>query len=181
MVAKSKKKIHFPKTRLAELAARAGGMTRDDAVDAALSSLESMRPSADAEIRASIAALEGIVFSRSAGDLLDAEKLSAVLKYADQVVTLAGTFCYPALDTAAKSLCDVADGLLRSETYRREPIAVHVQTMHLLAPGVMSLSQEHTETMLGELAKVANHFNFGSLSQMPGRDDFIAAAAAKAS
>ncbi|HWD27205.1 MAG TPA: hypothetical protein VG387_08570 [Rhizomicrobium sp.] len=181
MVAQAKKKIHFPKTRLAELAARAGGLTRDDAVDAALSSIEHMRSDADAEIRASIAAMEDIVFSRRAGEMLDADQMKSVLKHADQIVTLAGTFCYPALDVAAKSLCDVADGLLRSEIYRREPVAVHVQTMHLLAPGVMSLSQEHAETMLGELAKVANHFNFGTLSAMPGRDDFIAAATAKAS
>jgi hypothetical protein len=180
MVGKAKKKVHFPKTRLAELAARAGGLTRDDAVDAALSSLESMRPGADAEIRASIAAMEDIVFSRGAGEL-DAEKMKAVLRHADQVVTLAGTFCYAALDTAAKSLCDVADGLLRTSTFRREPVAVHVQTMHLLAPGGMQLSAEHTETMLGELAKVADHFSFGSLSQISSRDDFIAAAAAKVS
>jgi hypothetical protein len=46
----------------------------------------------------------------------------------------------------------------------RQPIAVHVQTMHLLAPGNMKLAAEHAERMLGELAKVNAHFNVESLA-----------------
>lgn len=179
MAGKAKKKVFFPKTRLAELAARAGGVTRDDAIDGALTSLESMRDRADAEIRSAIAAMEGIVLARSAGDTLDDEQMNGVLRHADQVVTLAGTFCYTALDAAARSLCDVADGLLRAGLRDRKPVAVHVQTMHLLAPGVMTLSSEHTETLLGELAKVAEHFNFGSLGAAQGTEGDAFAAAAK--
>ncbi len=66
--------------------------------------------------------------------------MTAILKHADQVVTLSGMFGYSALDTAARSLCDVADGMLRAGVWDRAPIAVHVQTMHLLVPGGMSLS-----------------------------------------
>ncbi len=178
MAGKAKKKIFFPKTRLSELAARAGGMLRDDAVDGAMASLESMREQADAEIRHAIAAMEGIVFARGAGETLDGGQMSAVLRHADQVVTLAGTFCYGALDTAARSLCDVTDGLLRAGIHDRKPVAVHVQTMHLLAPGNMSLSAEHAEMMLGELAKVADHFNFGSLGASAPADAADAMAAA---
>ncbi|HXC56457.1 MAG TPA: hypothetical protein VNU97_14260 [Rhizomicrobium sp.] len=178
MAGKAKKKVFFPKTRLAELAARAGGVTRDDAIDGAMTSLEGMRELADAEIRSSIAAMEGIVFTRNADDTLDDGQMNAILRHADQVVTLAGTFCYGALDTAARSLCDVADGLLRAGMHDRKPVAVHVQTMHLLAPGGMTLSPEHAELMLGELAKVTNHFNFGSLAATLTHDaDEIVAAA----
>ncbi|MEI9989665.1 MAG: hypothetical protein WDM86_06470 [Rhizomicrobium sp.] len=174
-MAKAKKKVFFPTIRLAELAARPGGLLRDDAVDAAARSLESMRAEADGAIRAAIAAMEEIAFDAGRG--LDAERISAVLKHADQVVTLAGMFGYAALDTAARSLCDLADGLLRAGLHDRAPIAVHVQTMHLLAPGTMALSAGHTTQMLAELAKVTDHFKFGSLAEAAGQDEFVAAAA----
>src|SRR3569832_334119 len=170
MAGKAKKKIYFPKTRLAELAARAGGILRDDALDGASKSLEGMREQADTQIRSAIKAMEDIVFSRAAGEALDDEQMLAILRHADQIVTLAGTFCYGTLDTAAKSLCDVTDGLIRAGLHNRQPVAVHVQTMHLLAPGVMKLSAEHAEKMLGELAKVNAHFNFASLGDTQVND-----------
>ena len=172
---KAKKKVFFPKIRLAELAARPGGMLRDEAVDAAAGSIESMRAEAEDKIRDAIAALETIAFARGAS--LDTADMTAILQYADQVVTLTGMFGHGALDKAARSLCDLTDGLLRAGQYDRAPIAVHVQTMHLLAPGTRVLTPEHAEQMLGELAKVAAHFNFGSLSEAAGQDDFITAAA----
>lgn len=175
----AKKKVHFPKTRLAELAARSGGQTRDDAIDGAMKTLDSMRGESDAEIGKAIAAMEQIVFARNASGMLDDAQMLAVQCHADQVVTLAGTFGYAALDAAARSLCDIADGFLRSGLHDLKPIAVHVQTMHLLAPGAMALSAEHSELVLGELAKVTGHFNFGSLGATPVDDgaEIIAAAA----
>jgi hypothetical protein len=163
MAGKAKKKIHFPKTRLAELTARAGGILRDDALDGAAKSLEGMREQADVQIRTAIKSMEDIVFSRAAGEALDDQQMLAILRHADQIVTLAGTFCYNTLDMAAKSLCDVTDGLIRAGMHNRQPVAVHVQTMHLLAPGTMKLSAEHAEKMLSELARVNAHFNFESL------------------
>ena len=178
MATKAKKKIHFAKTRLSELAARSGGLTRDDAVEGALKSLESMRDASDAEIRKSIAAMADIVFAL--GIAFDEDRLLAVQCLADQIVTLAGTFGYAALDSAARSLCDIADGLLRTGRHDRQPIAVHVQTLRLMAPGVMALSEEHCERLLGELARVAEHFAFGSLDIPPVHDDVeLIAAAAK--
>ena len=111
MAGKAKKKIFFPKTRLSELAARAGGMLRDDALDGAMKSLEAMRAQADIEIRKSISAMEAIVFARDAGDTLDEGQMRDILRQADQIVTLAGTFCYPTLDNAARSLCGLANEL----------------------------------------------------------------------
>ncbi|MEI9888242.1 MAG: hypothetical protein WDN08_17445 [Rhizomicrobium sp.] len=178
MATRAKKKVHFPKTRLAELAARAGGLTRDDAVDGAMKSLESMTALANAEICKSIAAMEKIVFG--SGATLDAAAMLAIQAYADQVVTLAGTFGHTTLDAAARSLCDMTDGLQRAGMHDRQPIAVHVQALHLMAPGAMSLSPEHCEKLLGELAKVAGHFSFGSLAAESSLDDVeIIAAAAK--
>lgn len=174
-MAKAKKKVYFPKIRLAELAARPGGMTRDDAVSAAVQSMDSMRGEADGALRAAMVELEKIAF---AAGPLGPDRMTAILKHADQVVTLSGMFGYSALDTAARSLCDVADGMLRAGVWDRAPIAVHVQTMHLLVPGGMSLSPDHAAQLLGELAKVAAHFNFGSLADAARPDEFVTTTAA---
>jgi hypothetical protein len=179
MAGKSKKKVFVPKMRLAELVARAGGVHRDIALEGAAESIEGMREQADTEIRKAITAIEGIVFAKNASDTLTDDEMLGVLRHGDHVVTLAGTFAYTALDAAARSMCDVADGLLRAGMNTRQPVAVHVQTMHLLAPGNMKLSAEHAEKMLSELAKVTAFFNFRSLSTTPvdEGDDLIALAA----
>lgn len=181
MTAKAKKKIFVPKTRLAELVGRSGGIHRDIAVESAGESIQGMREQADAEIRKAIAAIEAIVFARDASDKLTNDEMLGVLRHGDTIVTLSGTFNYVALDTAARSMCDVSDGLLRAGLNSRQPVAVHVQTMHLLAPGNMSLSAEHAEKMLNELAKVRAFFDFRSLSATPvdENDDLIAAASAE--
>jgi hypothetical protein len=176
MAGKSKKKVFVPKTRLAELVPRAGGVHRDIALEGAMESIEGMREQADTEISKAITAIEGIVFAKTANDTLTDHEMLGVLRHGDHIVTLAGTFGYAALDAAARSMCDIADGLLRSGVYSRQPVAVHVQTMHLLAPGNMKLSTEHAEKMLSELAKVAAFFNFRSLGATPvdEGDDLIA-------
>jgi hypothetical protein len=176
MAAKTKKKIFVPKTRLAELVARAGGIHRDIAIENASQSIHGMREQADAAIHTAIAALEAIVLSPNASDKLSDDQMRAVLRHGDTIITLSGTFNYSALDTAARSMCDVSDGLLRTGMNSRQPIAVHVQTMHLLAPGSTRLAAEHAEKLLGELAKVRAFFNFRSLGATPidENDDLIA-------
>jgi hypothetical protein len=44
------------------------------------------------------------------------------------------------------------------------PIAVHIQSMQLLAPGSTTLSPAQIEVVLGELAKVRSHYNFASFA-----------------
>jgi len=166
MAAKAKK-VFVPKTRLAELVGRAGGIHRDIAIESATDSIQGMREQADAEIRKAIAALETVVFARDADDTLTDDEMLGILRQGDHIVTLAGTFGYAALDAAARSMCDVAAGLHRAKLNSRQPVAVHVQTMHLLAPGKMTLSTEHADKMLGELAKVRAFFNFRSLAETP--------------
>jgi hypothetical protein len=157
------KRIHFPKTRLAELAARPGGPPRDIAIEGALKSLESMRGESDNEIVKSIAAMEKAVFDPANKGKLTDDQMVLVLRGADQIVTLAGTFGYAALDVAARSLCDVADGLLQARMHDIEPIAVHVQSLRIVAPGGPKLSEENVVKILEELAKVNKHFNFAAL------------------
>lgn len=163
-------RTYFPTTRLTELAKRSGGMARDEAVAAAVASLEAERGGADREIRKAITLMEGAL-TLGGGETLAPTQILEVMRHADQVVTLAGMFGYRDLETAAKSLCDIADGLVRNFVPERAPLAVHIQTLRLLAPGGPSLGAERAKLMLAELAKVTAHFNFGSLANAGVRVD----------
>jgi hypothetical protein len=150
-------------TRLAEAAARGGGIARDEAIAGATESLESMRGEGDAEIGITMSAIESIVRKAHHGRISPSD-MNTILHHADQLVTLSGTFGYGALDKVMRSMCDVADGLLEAGLDDAAPIVVHVQSMRLMAPGTSMLSQEEIDRMLAELAKIKKHYNFGSLS-----------------
>ena len=82
---------------------------------------------------------------------------------ADQVVNTAGTFGYDALDRASRSLCDIADGLLREGRSEVAPVAVHVRAMRLFSPLCTASPATVSEQILAELGKVAAHYNFTPL------------------
>ena len=69
------KMIHFPKTRLSELAQRAGGISRDDAVAGAMQQMESSRGESDDVIETTIAALEAIGLTARRKGLCSREQL----------------------------------------------------------------------------------------------------------
>jgi hypothetical protein len=156
-------KTFFPQTRLSELVKRAGGISRDDAVAGALECLETVRSDCDGEIRRSMDSIEAIV-AASDGKSLHASDMRSILQLSDQIVTLAGTFGYQALDKVMRSMCDVTDGLLQARLSDAAPIRVHAQAMRLMAPGSMVLSAGETDKVLSELAKILTHYNFGPLS-----------------
>ncbi len=164
---------HFPKTRLSELVKKFGGLSRDDAVAAATRQLETMRGEADAVILTAIGQLEKIVTSDKSNG--SAAVMNELLPLCDQIVTLAGTYGYTALDKATRSLCDLLDGLLSAGKQDRPSIRVHVQTIRMLTPG-NSLNAEHIEVLLFELAKLLDHHGFASLGSLARDDQFTAAA-----
>jgi hypothetical protein len=168
-MSRSIKKIFFPKTRLTELAARSGGVTRETALDGALKNLNDSRADADITIEKSICALEAIV-ADSRGGLLTEADMRDVLRYSDQIVTLAGTFGYDSLDSAVKNLCDVTDGLLSAKLFHAAPIAVHIRAMRMFCPGAPPMAAGPTEKILSELGKILTHYNFSRLD-IPQEED----------
>ena len=155
-------KVHFPTLPLQVAVAKGGGITRENAVEAALENLREISGEGNASIESTIVALESLVKSAGAG--LSAEQLRSVLDQADQVVNMAGTFAYDSLDRASRSLCDIADGLLREGRGDIAPVAVHVRAMRLFSPmGAMPLPDE-AERILSELAKVMAYYNFTPLA-----------------
>jgi len=154
-------KVHFPTLPLQVAVARAGGITRENAVEAALENLREISGEGNISIESAIAALESLV--KAAGTGFTGEQLRVVLDQADQIVNMAGTFGYEALDRASRSLCDIADGLLREGRGDLAPVAVHVRAMRLFSPmGTMPLPDE-CQRILAELSKVTAYYNFTPL------------------
>ena len=155
-------KVHFPTLPLQDAVARGGGITRENAVEAAMGNLRAISGEGDAGIETAIQSLEAIVGAATQGQLAP-EQLRAVLEQADQVVNTAGTFGYDALDRARRSLCDIADGLLREGRSEVAPVAVHVRAMRLFSPLCTASPATVSEQILAELGKVAAHYNFTPL------------------
>lgn len=171
------RKTFFPKTRLSELAARPGGIPRDLAIEGAVEAIQELRGESDKMIGLLIGAIEELVYAAKNKQMSE-EDMFQVLRHADQIVTLAGTFGYQFLDVAVRSLCDVTDGLIRAKLRDVAPIAVHIQSMRLLGPGVNALTPDQAGKVLAELAKILTHYKFGSLA-VP--DDSVDAVSAQAS
>ena len=143
---------HFPKSRLSELVGRFGGLSREEAIAAATRELGVMRPETDKAIISAIAQMEELVTGPAKRG--DPALMRELLPLCDQIVTLAGTFGYGSLDKAARSLCDLLDGLLNQGKEDLASIRVHVQTIRMFAPGTALTSEKHIELMLLELQKL---------------------------
>jgi hypothetical protein len=166
------KMIHFPKTRLSELAARPGGMSRSDAVESAKKQMESMRGDSDNVIETAIDAVEAITYEARKSGKLQKTQLLEILRHGDQMVTLAGTFGYASLGVASRSLCDVADGMLGSGLDNIAPILVHVQAIRMISPRATALAPEEVDKILAELTKILTHFDFVPISAGADKGDF---------
>ena len=157
MVRKSKK-IHFPKLRIADLVARGGGIAQDHAIAKAMAGMETLRETCMEAIESAILSMETALYKPGHKTLTTGE-MAEVLKLGDRIVNLAGTFGCLRLEIAAKSLCDVASGLIGLKLYDAPPILVHVQALRLLSPRNTEISDEASDLVLAELARVLEHFN----------------------
>ncbi|MGA9795716.1 MAG: hypothetical protein WBQ17_09300 [Rhizomicrobium sp.] len=161
---RSVKMVHFPKTRLSELAARSGGVTRERAVEEALKSIENLRDHAITTIDSATVSIEAAV-GRAQDGRMPTDDMQKVLRDADSIVTMAATFGMSALENIGKSLCDICDGLLARQMHDVAPIAVHIQAIRLAAPGKPEIAAAAAAHVLGELSKVREHYGFDSLAQ----------------
>jgi hypothetical protein len=157
------KKIHFPTTRLAELAARPGGISQSRALEEATKSVQTLLDVGLETTHHAMAAIENIAYSAQNGRLA-LDGMQNILRQADHIVTMAATFGFAGLEEASKSLCDVTDGLISRGLPDSAPIVVHVQAMRLMVPGGVQLGEEEVSRILAELAKVRLHYEFARLS-----------------
>jgi len=154
---KKKARIFLPPSTLKEQLSRPGGKSRDEAVKAAIAGVETLREKSMDAIDSAIQAVEAVAQEGSNG-MLTESKLKDVLRAADEIVELAGTFELQNLDAAGRSLCDLIGLLLKTSPYPSEPIVVHARALRLFAPGRPSLSAAQNEVILGELARFRAFF-----------------------
>lgn len=154
-------KVYFPKIRLTQMLARPGGLTRDEAMSAAISNVREISGEGDREIENSIVAIEKI--ATTAGPTISKEHLTRILEEADQIVTLAGIFNYAWLNVATRKLCDIADGLLQAGLNDIAPILVHVRAIRFFAPSSTTLDDAQAKLVLSELEKVHTHYKFRAI------------------
>ena len=157
MSSNKKARVFLPPSSLKEQLSRPGGKSRDEAVNAAIAGVEMLRENSMSAIDEAIQAVEAVAQQGTNGALSEAN-LKDVLRNADEIVELAGTFRLENLDTAGRSLCDLVGLLLKTSPYPAEPIAVHARALRLFAPGRPALSAEQNEVILGELARFRAFF-----------------------
>ncbi|HVZ27726.1 MAG TPA: hypothetical protein VG798_03640 [Rhizomicrobium sp.] len=154
-------KVHFPVLPLQEAVSRPGGITRENALEAAQENVREISGEADQTIETAILALEAM---RPAGGNFTVEQLRSVLAKGDEIINLAGTFGYVSLDRATRSLCDITDGLIQAGKGDFAPVAVHVRAMRLFSPLATAPGPEQSVLILEELAKVTAHYGFSPLA-----------------
>ncbi len=153
------KKVYFPKIKLQEMLLRPGGIARDEAIGGAIEQLRAESGESNTVIEDAIAAIAGIADS-ARGNVLPEQDMKKILEQADQIVNLAGTFGYDYLDRAARGLCDMADGLVRTGCTDAAPIHVHVMALRLFSPMAATPSVAEAEKVLSELAAVMEFYGF---------------------
>ena len=122
-------KITYVKNRLREALDDAPPMMAATAVKQAEKLLTEMEQEC-------LARLDELLAAFPAGLYGDADATSiqirAVYENARRMIGVGTVAKIPEIDVAARSLCDVADGLLTRGKYDWEPLRVHIATMQLL-------------------------------------------------
>ena len=124
----------FPKYKLTSQLREAGGLAVSDAVAAAAANLEKLGPACAAELQAAAAAALACFQSFPAS--FDAASLQQLYRISARAVGIGAVCGAPAADAAFVSLCNLLDHLGVIQRWDLEAIAVHVQTLQLLAARV---------------------------------------------
>lgn len=122
-------KITYTKNRLGEALENAPPMMAAVAVKQAEALLGEMEQECLARLDTLLGAFpEGL----SGDEESQRAKMRDVYETARRMIGVATVARIPEMDVAARSLCDVADGLLVRRKHEWEPLRVHIDTMHLL-------------------------------------------------
>lgn len=142
--------------RLGRLLRKPGGVAREQALQAAAENVETLREEFVAAIPGEVAALEAILAAGK--QKITAESLDAMLRRADQLLTLSGTYGFDRLDTVVKRFCDLASGMIDKHIEDLAPVSVHLRAMRLVCPGAPEISQAEVEHMLESLVRLHAHY-----------------------
>ncbi|HUZ12064.1 MAG TPA: hypothetical protein VMU93_04335 [Caulobacteraceae bacterium] len=147
----------YPKLRLAEQLKAPGGRPVVEALQAAQKNLDEIRPQCLDELRALTA--EALACFAGFTQAFSAQRLEALYAIAAGGVGLGKLCGTPEADTTLVSLCGLLDHLCASGRWDREAVAVHVQTLQLLALGAgRRLDPAAADQILSGLKKVSARY-----------------------
>ena len=144
------------KSPLAKQLDEPGGRTVGDATRLATHELEAHREAVMTTITATLDELDALASAAEDGTG------PRVYRLASAIIDLGGFFDTGPLHEAAYSLCDVADHMNGTETWRWPPVTVHLQAMRLILAGGCR-SGRTSDTLLAGLRSVSDRV-------LPARD-----------
>ena len=154
----SRVRYEFPKFKLTQQLRQPGGVAVAEAMEAAEANLEELRPDCASELQAATAAALACfqTFPRS----FEAAALQRLYAISARAVGLGAVCGAPAADATFVSLCNLLDHLTVIQRWDLEAIAVHVQTLQLLAARLRDdLDAPAIEQVLAGLEKVTRRYS----------------------
>lgn len=160
-------RYEFPKYKLTQQLRAPGGLAVGEAVDAAEANLEELRPECATELQTAAAAALACFQEFPGG--FDATALQRLYAIAARAVGIGAVCGAPAADATFVSLCNLLDHLSVIKRWDLEAIAVHVQTLQLLAARVRDqLDAPAIDQVLAGLEKVTRRYRQEAVAQAPG-------------
>jgi hypothetical protein len=141
-------------TRLSRLVSRPGGISAERAVANASRRIEKTK---DEYIDGLHGLIAQLVRTEGNATLPTRDKLDALDGIADQIINLAGTFGYSALQEAAVRLCDLTRGLRERAYLPAALVAIPVRSIHLLSPRAAEQDPASIRQLLEELDALLRH------------------------
>jgi len=122
--------IHHPDNKLALALRKAKPKSALQAIERANANLRAMAGEALAYLDGLLGELD-VAFEACGAHPTD-EQVLAMYKLVVRMIGIGTVAGIPALDIAARSLCDVIDGMATRNRFDRNPIKVHIDSMRLL-------------------------------------------------
>jgi hypothetical protein len=160
-------RYEFPKFKLTQQLREPGGLAVAEAVEAAESNLDELRPECADELQAATAAALACFQGFPAS--FDATSLQQLYAIAARAVGIGAVCGAPAADATFVSLCNLLDHLSVIKRWDLDAIAVHVQTLVLLAARVRDkLDAPAIEQVLAGLEKVTRRYRQEAVARAAG-------------
>jgi hypothetical protein len=150
--------MFFPPNRLAELVRRPGGKPREAAIADAIRNIDEQKEFLTGGIRDAVLSIGALALGIE-GAVIPPALADIILANADRIVGLAGALGLAALETAAKSLCDLMLCLARTGEITKAPVIVHIQALHRLSEKPKEVTPEDEVVLLVQLARLVAHCN----------------------
>lgn len=127
--------------RLSRLVHQPGGVTMDEAVQAADANLETIREKVVAEIEAIVERMQAVGTILRTGP--DERALEELYTLANSVVGMAGVFGMAALGQVSYSLCDLVDRMRTRKKWDGAAMQVHMDSLRLVRSGTQGDGDGH--------------------------------------